>query len=267
MSSCRSVISRVLPIALLSLGLAFASPVAAMTSDERCVWKADRLEARYTKCLARAEASIGNMLDGSTLEDDLSCASRLTRRMDFLERWSGRKDLGAECTDRLSEAARNGAQAAILVGAGRDLSDYPHLSWADLAGSGIGNILDQIYDEGYDDGEASVDVASNDAEIAAAAAQAACEDANGTWESGTCTAGSSYNCTIASMCSAWAADASPFELEHYTNNYVGHTAGTAGCPIAEWNYTRTWAQVYSHGWPGQSLYPPPYSNERQRICL
>ncbi|MEO2168675.1 MAG: hypothetical protein ABGY42_11245 [bacterium] len=70
---------------------------------------------------------------------------------------------------------------------------------------------------------------------AAAAAQAACEDANGTWESGTCTAGSSYNCTIGAMCSAWAA-AYPADTGLYTNNYKDHTAETTGCPIADWNY-------------------------------
>ena len=74
-------------------------------------------------------------------------------------------------------------------------------------------------------GSGAVDPTAND--------QAICEDANGTWESGTCTAGSSYNCTIGAMCSYWAAE-DPYALQYYTNNYVGHTAETTGCPIVEW---------------------------------
>ena len=79
----------------------------------------------------------------------------------------------------------------------------------------------------------AADITSNDAAIAAAAAQAACEDANGTWESGTCTAGSSYNCSLGAMCSAWAAE-SPGDLPYYTNNYVGDTAETTGCDASHW---------------------------------
>ena len=69
--------------------------------------------------------------------------------------------------------------------------------------------------------------------LASANSQRACEDANGTWESGTCTAGSSYNCTIGAMCSAWAA-AYPSERALYTNNYEGHTAEPTGCALGPW---------------------------------
>ena len=81
-------------------------------------------------------------------------------------------------------------------------------------------------------GSGAVDPTAND--------QTICEDAGGAWESGTCTAGSSYNCAIGAICSEWAA-VYPTELDYYTNNYVGHTAATTGCPIDEWNYTSSCA--------------------------
>ena len=90
--------------------------------------------------------------------------------------------------------------------------------------------------------------------IAAAAAEAACSEANGTWDSGTCTAGSSYNCTIGAMCSAWAAEY-PEELPNYTNNYVGHTADTFGCATGQWAIDTTGADGL---FPGLTMLWPIY---------
>ena len=73
--------------------------------------------------------------------------------------------------------------------------------------------------------------------IAAAAEQAACAEANGTWESGTCTAALSYNCTVGAMCSSWAAEY-PLDLPLYTNNYVDHTAASTGCSSSFWDWFR-----------------------------
>ena len=67
------------------------------------------------------------------------------------------------------------------------------------------------------DGSGAVDPASDNRTV--------CEDAGGTWESGTCTAGSSYNCTIAAMCSALARGVSRRIPHYYTNNYVGPHRG------------------------------------------
>ena len=92
---------------------------------------------------------------------------------------------------------------------------------------------------GVDAADCGIDTDTADAQrdvqlLASANSQSACEDANGTWESGTCTAGSSYNCTIGAMCSAWAAEY-PDDLEYYTNNYIGHTAASSGCEVDAWD--------------------------------
>ena len=63
---------------------------------------------------------------------------------------------------------------------------------------------------------------------------ALCTDAGGTYDAGTDTCTPGYNCTIGAMCSAWAAEY-PEELPNYTNNYVGHTAATFGCPSGPWD--------------------------------
>ena len=82
--------------------------------------------------------------------------------------------------------------------------------------------------------DGSVSTGGSGAVDPAADNRTVCEDAGGAWESGTCTAGSSYNCTIGAMCSAWAAEY-PEDLPYYTNNYVGHTAATFGCASGPWD--------------------------------
>ena len=73
--------------------------------------------------------------------------------------------------------------------------------------------------------EAAADITSDNAAL--------CTDAGGTYDSGTDTCTPGYNCTIGAMCSAWAAEY-PEDLPNYTNNYVGHTAATFGCPSGQW---------------------------------
>ena len=68
--------------------------------------------------------------------------------------------------------------------------------------------------------------------IAAAAEQAGCAAAGGTWDGSTCT--TSYNCTIGALCSAFATQY-PADLQYYTNNYTGNTAASYGCPQGAWN--------------------------------
>ena len=122
---------------------------------------------------------------------------------------------------------------------------------------------------GVDAADCGIDTDTADAQrdvqlLASANSQSACEDANGTWESGTCTAGSSYNCTIAAMCSAWAAEY-PDDLEYYTNNYVEDTAETTGCPIADWNHTTSHIQFYPH--PDSVDWPYYYLPITQNTCM
>ena len=96
--------------------------------------------------------------------------------------------------------------------------------------------------------------------LASANSQSACEDANGTWESGTCTAGSSYNCTIGAMCSAWAAEY-PDDLEYYTNNYVDHTAETTGCE------QYTWTGISDHSLGVPYSFPVPVFTFMNSTCM
>ena len=234
--------SRLLPVALVSLGLLLASPAgaASMTEPERCNWKADKVENRYSKCLSRSTTRLSNRLDGSTLDEDFHCAEQFHRSMDVVERRATFKEVGPECEARLTPESQACTQAAALIVAGRDLGDYgsqfDDLSLEDLACSPIQAYLQDSYDDGYDagydtgydtgydEGEASVDVASND--------QSVCEAAGGNWENEACTPAPpalSYNCWIGGYCSRIASshDSGP-------NIYAGHTRATepavsAGC--------------------------------------
>ena len=115
---------------------------------------------------------------------------------------------------------------------------------------------------GVDAADCGIDTDTADAQrdvqlLASANSQSACEDANGTWESGTCTAGSSYNCTIAAMCSAWHA-AYPLDKPYYINNYDEATAENTGCPLADWNSITS---IFPSHWPTPLalIRPPHYS--------
>ena len=257
------LMARLVPVALVSLGLLLASPAgaASMTEAERCAWKADKVEGRYARCLTRSATRLSNVLSGSTQEEDAHCAEQFSRSMDVLERRASFKDVGEECLARISEDGQNAAQAEALVAAGRDLADYPDLGVDDLADSPIGDYLDQSYgagydtgyDVGYDEGEASVDVASNDQSVyddgydagydtgydvgydegeasvdVASNDQSVCEAADGTWENDACTpapAASSYNCFVGGFCAQTAIEFPPGVFP-YTNVYEGHTQGT-----------------------------------------
>ena len=225
--------ARLVPVALVSLGLLLASPAgaASMTEPERCNWKADKVETRYTKCLARSTTRLSNVLNGSTLDEDFHCAEQFHRSMDVIERRATFKEVGAECEARLTPESQACTQASALIVAGRDLDDYrpqfEDLSLEDLACSPIQAYLQDSYDDGYGagygDGEASVDVTSND--------QSVCEAADGTWENGTCAPASNYNCFIGGFCSRAALDNPDADI---TNMYDGHTRDTepalgAGC--------------------------------------
>jgi hypothetical protein len=90
-----------------------------------------------------------------------------------------------------------------------------------------------FYDQGVVAGAASVDITTDNAVAAAAAGNAACTQAGGTWDGSTCTAASSYNCFVGGFCSQ-AAISFPPATYGYTNVYDGHTQGTepalgAGC--------------------------------------
>ena len=257
------LMSRLVPVALVSLGLLLASPAgaASMTEPERCNWKADKVENRYSKCLSRSTTRLSNVLNGSTLDEDFYCAEQFHRSMDVIERRATFKDVGAECEARLTPESQACTQAAALIVAGRDLGDYgaqfDDLSLEDLACSPIQAYLQDSYDDGYDagydtgydDGEASVDVASND--------QSVCEAADGTWENGTCAPASSYNCFVGGFC-AWLAVRWPPDDHGYINVYAGHTLGTepalgAGCSVSP----GTFHWYAGHNTAGTQITLPP----------
>ena len=189
-------------ILTLAIALAFsftAVPAdAAPTLEDRCKAHVVKAERKYTACITGLVARglrFGQQTVGQATMIE-QCDSRRTKEFNKIE--SKFASIAAvDCgLDAQSLAVR--AHAALVVA-------------------------------GLAEGHTNSDIAA----IAAAAAQAACVEANGTWESGTCTAVSSYNCTIGAMCSAWAAEY-PDELEQYTNNYINHTADTSGCAAEPW---------------------------------
>ena len=268
------LMARLVPVALVSLGLLLASPAgaASMTESERCNWKADKVENRYSKCLSRSTTRLSNVLNGSTLDEDFHCAEQFHRSMDVIERRATFKEVGAECEERLTPESQACTQAAALIVAGRDLGDYgsqfDDLSLEDLACSPIQAYLQDSYDDGYDagydvgydEGEASVDVTSDNQDV--------CEAAGGTWENDACTPASSYDCFIGGFC-AQAAVRFPPDDHGYINVYDGHTQGTepalgAGCSVSSGSFHRVAGHVTAATFiPG----PPAAPSRNAHILL
>ena len=244
-----------------------------MTEPERCNWKADKVENRYSKCLSRSTTRLSNVLNGSTLDEDFHCAEQFHRSMDVIERRATFKEVGAECEERLTPESQACTQAAALIVAGRDLDDYrpqfDDLSLEDLACSPIQAYLQDSYDDGYDagydtgydDGEASVDVASDN--------QFVCEAADGTWENDACTPASSYNCFIGGFCSYTAEEYAP-DVWEYANAYVGDTRETepargAGCNVEPGSSAWVAGEVSSNYQCCSLEYAPP-TNPLYTMC-
>ena len=151
-------------------------------------------------------------------------------KVDFIALKKGDK-LSAEKKTAMEDKCDAKINAAFVALEGKypDAGDDRCSTYGDAANmiDGLVTVSDAVADGSVSaDGSGAVDPAADNRTV--------CEDAGGTWESGTCTAGSSYNCTIGAMCSGWAAEY-PDGLEYYTNNYVDHTAETTGCPISQWN--------------------------------
>ena len=153
-------------------------------------------------------------------------------KVDFLALKKGAKlsaekklELQAKCDTKLTEAydKLEGKYPETMHGGDDECGSYDD---ARNMIDGLVAVSNAVADGSVSaDGSGAVDPTANDHVV--------CEDANATWESGTCTAGSSYNCTIAAMCSAWAA-AYPADSALLTNNYEGHTAETYGCELGPW---------------------------------
>ena len=187
----------------IALALSFtATPAAALDPLAKCRVYNAKIKMNYAKCLALDKLLVEK---GKTPKGN--CDSKRTASLEKANAKFVIK-LGDNADDcRIDLAPATADQVQQLFGAGVALTDSQLNTLS--SNSTIEDIL-------------------------IVRMQAACVEANGTWESGTCTAGSSYNCTIGAMCSAWAA-AYPDELEHYTNNYINHTAATSGCAAGPWS--------------------------------
>ena len=253
-------------ILTLAIALAFsftAAPAdAALTEGQKCAMKANLLSGKFSLCLSKADANVskGRVLD--TVAADAKCETKFRDGWGKTREKAQDKDasLGADCDGAMSDAVRDSVEASSLIAAGRELALF-RVRDADLADdSGVKTLID--------DAVAAVDITSNDADVcfyaggtpeyqtvfgvptyssctaaditsdnpgvAAAAAQAECVEAGGTWESGTCTARMpNYNCMIGPKCAALRVEYPGFEM------LITQVGGMLGCEVYEPDCT-TW---------------------------
>ena len=246
---------------ILTLALALAFSFAAVPADagltegQKCAFKANLLSGKLSLCLNKADANVSKGKAADTATADAKCESKFRSGWDKTREKAQDKDssLGADCDGAMSDAVRDSVEASALIAVGRDLAAFA-VSDADLLDdSGVQALIDDAvaavditsdneslctnaagtYDSGAD--TCSVDITTDNAAIAAAAEQAGCEDAGGSWDSGTCTAASSYNCALAAFCSDHAARHPEQPFWTYANQYVGHTAASSGCDQSSWD--------------------------------
>ncbi|MEO2168659.1 MAG: hypothetical protein ABGY42_11155 [bacterium] len=188
--------------------------------------KADLLTGKFSLCLSKADAKVSKGKAVDTVAADTKCESKFVSGWEKTREKAQDKDatLGADCDGAMSNAVRDSVEASALIAAGRDLTFFA-VTEADLAaGSSIPNLIE-------------------------AAVAAVCETAGGSWDSGTCTAGSSVssdNCTIVAMCSALAAEY-PSYLNQYTNNHVGATPTSTGCAVNAFTVGANMANTITFG--------------------
>ena len=214
-------------ILILALALAFsftATPAAAaLTNIQKCNVFRAKTEMNFAKCM-----KIANLLEakGKT-PDRAKCVTKYDDGIAKAKTKFVNEKLNvteAECG--LEQASTDAVKALDIVSAGQELATFG-LDDSDLA---IGTDIQSLIDEAV----AAVDITSDNAAL--------CTDAGGTYDSGTDTCTPGYNCTIGAMCSAWAAEY-PEDLPNYTNNYVGHTAATFGCPSGPWQFSYLWLET------------------------
>ena len=203
-------------ILTLAIALAFsftAVPAdAALSNADKCNVFRAKTEMNFSKCM-----KIANLLEakGKTA-DRAKCVTKYDDGIAKAKTKFVNEKLNvteAECG--LEQASTDAVKALDIVSAGQELATFG-LDDSDLA---IGTDIQSLIDEAV----GNVDITSDN--------QTVCEDANGTWENGTCAP--SYNCSVGALCSAWAAEY-PDQLQYYTNNYIGHTAASSGCPVPAW---------------------------------
>ena len=189
-------------ILALAIALAFSFTAAsadAATDLEKCRVYNAKIKMNYAKCL-----ELDNLLVEKGKAAKGVCDSKRTASLEkATAKFVTKLGVGAaDCGIDTDTAAADQALQWLASGDGSLTAEQE----AALAGT-------------------AADITSDNASL--------CTDAGGTYDSGTDTCTPGYNCTIGAMCSAWAAEY-PEDLPNYTNNYVGHTAATFGCPSGSW---------------------------------
>ena len=209
-------------LSTLAITLAFtftAVPAdAALTEGQKCAMKANLLSGKFSLCLNKADANVAKGRLSDTAAADAKCESKFRGGWDKVRTKAQEKDadngnaemLGADCGGAMSDAVRDSVEASALIAAGRDMTAFA-VSEEDLAGdSGIQALIDQV------------DITSDNAAIAAAAEQAGCVAAGGTYESSVCTPAPvpDRDCFREGFCGVDGRN---------NGNYVGVTASSTGC--------------------------------------
>ena len=203
----------ILPLAIaLAFSFTAVPADAALSNADKCEVFRVKTEMNFAKCLKvanllEAKGKTGDRAKCVTKYDDGIAKAKTKFVNDKLNVTE------AECS--LNQEAVDAIKALDLVAANVALADYG-LDSGDLP-------LYQDIQDLIDDAVAAIDITSDNQNVCAAA--------NGTWENGTCAP--SYNCSVGALCSAWAAEY-PDQLQYYTNNYIGHTAASSGCPVPAW---------------------------------
>ena len=233
----------ILPLAIaLAFSFTAVPADAALSNAGKCEVFRAKTEMNFAKCL-----KVANLLEAKGKTGDRAkCVTKFDQGIAKAKTKFVNDKLNvteAECS--LNQEAVDAIKALDLVAAGVALADYG-LDSGDLP-------LHQDIQDLIDDAVDAVDITSDNAALCtdaggtydagtdtctvditsdiAAAEQAGCEGAGGTWAVDACTPG--YNCTIGAMCSACAAK-HPEAMGCSPNNYVGHTAATSGCVEFDW---------------------------------
>ena len=150
---------------------------------------------------------------------------------------------GSATGSAMSNAVRDSVEASALIAAGRDLAVFA-VSDSDLADdSGVQTLID--------DAVAAVDITSDNAGVAAAAGQTACEAAGGSWDGSACTpaAVADRDCFREGACGADGRNFGPYEGETISSTGCSDTTpgtnsynqGVASMDSGNWNLPALWA--------------------------
>lgn len=194
---------------------------AGLNEGQKCAMKANLLSGKFSLCLSKADANVSKGRLSDTAAADAKCETKFRDGWDKTRTKAQEKDadngnaemLGADCNGAMSDAVRDSVEASALIAAGRHDMRAFAVSEADLADdSGVRGLIDEAV--------AAVDITSDNA----AAEQAGCEAANGTWAGSVCTP-AAPDCFRLGACGSdgW----------NY-GSYAGSTAASTGCDQTEY---------------------------------